>query len=98
MMRSYSPQPPLELEDHLETGEAPGGVVGGAVRRVVLDQLQLGQLDALVHHQGSVDLREPLEHQVLRSVGHWNTQLSKEASSPQQVSVDSAGLGWWVEY
>ena len=66
----HSPQPPLEPEDHLETGEAPGGVVGGAVRGEVLDELQLGQLYALVHHQGSVDLRKPLKDQVLRGVRH----------------------------
>ena len=66
----HSPQPPLEPEDHLETGEAPGGVVGGAVRGKVLDELQLGQLYALVHRQGNVDLREPLEDQVLRGVRH----------------------------
>ena len=65
-----SPEPPLEPEDHLETGEAPGGVVGGAVRGEVLDELQLGQLDALVHHQGDVHLRQPLEHQVLGGVRH----------------------------
>ena len=88
----HPPEPPLEPEDHLEAGEAAGGVVGRAVRREVLDQLQLRQeddhhhhhhhdnhlrqLDAVIHDQRSLLLGQPLEHQVLRRVGHWgNEQL-----------------------
>ena len=72
------PESSLEPEDHLQTGEAPGGVVGGAVRGEVLDELQLGQLYTLVHHQRGVDLWEPLEHQVLGGVRHWNIRGVKE--------------------
>ena len=74
----HLPESPLEPEDHLEAGEAPGGVVGGAVRGEVLDELQLGQLYALVHHQRGVDLWEPLKHQVLGGVRHWNIRGVKE--------------------
>ena len=78
IMTDYSPQPPFEPEDDLETGEAARGVVGGAVGGEVLDELQLGQLYTLVHHQRGVDLWEPLEHQVLGGVRHWNIRGVKE--------------------
>ena len=51
------------------------GVGGGAVAGEVVGELQLRQLDALVHHQGRVVLGEPLKHQVLRGVRHWNNFL-----------------------
>jgi hypothetical protein len=37
----------------------------------ILHQLQLGQFYMLVHHQRNV--RVPLEDQVVRRVGYWNT-------------------------
>ena len=46
-------QPALEAEHNLEAGEAPGGVVGGAVGGEVLDQLQLRKLNTFIHNQRS---------------------------------------------
>ena len=75
MMTDYSPEPPFEPEDDLETGEAARGVVGGAVGGEVLDELQLRELYALIHHQGGVTLWQPLKDQVLRGVGHWKKNI-----------------------
>ena len=75
IMTDYSPQPPFEPEDDLEAGEAARGVVGGAVGGEVLDELQLRELYALIHHQGGVTLWQPLKHQVLRGVGHWKKNI-----------------------
>ena len=61
-------QSPLELEDDLQAGELPRGVLGGAVVVLRGDELELRELDPLVDVQGH--LRVPREHQVVGGVGN----------------------------
>ena len=81
----YLPETSFELEHDFEAGKGASGIVWSAVVSEVLDELELRQLNPIIHNQWHVDLWQPLEHQVLCRVGHWTVRTVSVMISNETV-------------